>query len=382
LKFVSRIADNLRLRLESGTLPLSSSHPGEGDDMPDDTRPSDFAQSLPQAPSPTAPNFRHWSWHVVKWGLFVVVIAFVIRYGMKLWHDVDAEPVSIQWGWLVAAMFSSIVMWLPAMWFWRELLADLGPTPPWKQVIRAYYCGHPGKYVPGKAMVMIIRAALLKPSGISPATAALTVTLDSVTYITAGSVLTLLLLPWLLATIPKLAELGEVARQPTWLAGLVMTSVVAGLSAIALIARASVRLIRKFAALDPQKTLLGREVRIATLLKGFSVFLFGWWLQGLTLGLVLRGVSGTPIDWSDWPMWTGMSVITIAGGFIAVFAPGGLGVREGLLMEMLRNQVGPHEAVVAAVMLRAVTMVGELLAAGIVYFSISPPREPVGDPPA
>jgi uncharacterized membrane protein YbhN (UPF0104 family) len=230
-------------------------------------------------------------------------------------------------------------------------------------------------------MVMLIRAALLKSSGVSPATAALTVTLDSLTYITAGSILVLLLLPWLLTSVPHLAELGQVARQPAWLVGLVVTSLVAGVAALALIARASVRLIRKFAALDPQKTLLGREVRMATLIKGFGIFLFSWWLQGITLGLVLRGLSPAPIHWADWPMWTGMSVITVAGGFIAIFAPGGLGVREGLLMEMLRNQVGPHEAVVAAVALRGVTLIGELVAAGVVYFAIRPPPEPVPDHP-
>lgn len=347
--------------------------------MADDTRSPDPANPLP---APAVPSFRHWTWQAVKWGLFVLVIAFVIRYGMKLWRDVDAHPVTIQWSWLLAALLSSIVMWIPAMWYWKELLADLGPRPPWMQVIRAYYCGHPGKYVPGKAMVMIIRAGLLKSSGVSPATAALAVTLDSLTYISAGSVLVLLLLPWLLASVPRLEELGQVARQPTWLAGLIVTSLVAGLAGVALIARASVRLIRKFSALDPQQTLAGREVRLVTLLKGFGIFLFAWWLQGMTLGLVLQAVSPTPVDWRDWPMWTGMSVITIAGGFIAVFAPGGLGVREGLLMEMLRNQVGPHEAIVAAVALRGVTMVGELLAAGVLYFAIRAPREPVGDPPA
>lgn len=349
--------------------------------MPDDPNSPTTGNPPPLGVVPQTSMLRHWSWQALKWGMFLVVVGFVVRHGLKLWRDVDAPRLTFQWGWLAAAMIASVVAWAPSMWFWRKLLADLGPCPPWKQIIRAYYCGHPGKYVPGKAMVMLIRAALLKPSGVSPATAALTVTLDSLTYIAAGIILVLLLLPWLLVNIPQLEELGRITRQPTWLAGLIMTALVAGVSGVALIARASVRLIRRFAALDPRQTLLGREVRMTTLFRGFGVYLLSWWLQGLTLGLVLRGLSATPIDWGDWPLWTGMSVITIAGGFFAVFAPGGLGVREGLLMEMLRNQVGPHEAVVAAVMLRGVSLVGELVAAGIVYFAISPPRDAAGSAP-
>ena len=71
-------------------------------------------------------------------------------------------------------------------------------------------------------------------------------------------------------------------------------------------------------------------------------------------------------------LWTGAAAISMVGGFLAVFAPGGLGVREGLLMEILRHQAGPHEAVAAAVLLRAVNLAGELLVAGALYLVVRP----------
>jgi hypothetical protein len=54
-------------------------------------------------------------------------------------------------------------------------------------------------------------------------------------------------------------------------------------------------------------------------------------------------------------------------GFVAVFAPAGLGVREGALMEILGPQIGPT-AVVAAVLLRIVCLVSEVLAALALYY--------------
>ena len=56
-------------------------------------------------------------------------------------------------------------------WFWRSLLASSGHTLGWWPLLRAYFCGHLGKYIPGKAGVLVIRAGLLKSSGVPAATA-------------------------------------------------------------------------------------------------------------------------------------------------------------------------------------------------------------------
>ena len=90
---------------------------------------------------------------------------------------------------------------------------------------------------------------------------------------------------------------------------------------------------------------------------------------GLQQG-VYEAVSPEPVSWSDWPFWTGTSAIAMVGGFVAVFAPGGLGVREGLLMELLARRLGPHEAVLVALVLRGVSLAGEILAAGALYYAI------------
>ncbi len=65
----------------------------------------------------------------------------------------------------------------------------------------------------------------------------------------------------------------------------------------------------------------------------------GWSLHGLSLGLVLYAV-GVPFELVQWPFWTGAAALATAIGFLAVFAPGGLGVREGLLIEFLAAHYG------------------------------------------
>ena len=52
-------------------------------------------------------------------------------------------------------------------------------------------------------------------------------------------------------------------------------------------------------------------------------------------------------------------------GMLAVFAPGGLGVREGILMLILPLLVPRESAIIAALLLRLVMIAAELSLAGV-----------------
>ncbi|HTI50315.1 MAG TPA: hypothetical protein VL475_05170, partial [Planctomycetaceae bacterium] len=129
------------------------------------------AEIPPSATRPPA-SPRRWLWPTLKWGLFFVVLAFVGLHAAKLWGEFDSRTLRLRWGWLALATVVSVAGWLPSVWYWRRLLGALGARPEGGQLLRAYYCGHPGKYVPGKAMVILIRATLLVPSGVPAATTA------------------------------------------------------------------------------------------------------------------------------------------------------------------------------------------------------------------
>ena len=44
--------------------------------------------------------------------------------------------------------------------FWYRLLRQLGQRPTALAAVRAYYIGHLGKYLPGKACALLLRATL------------------------------------------------------------------------------------------------------------------------------------------------------------------------------------------------------------------------------
>jgi uncharacterized membrane protein YbhN (UPF0104 family) len=71
-----------------------------------------------------------------------------------------------------------------------------------------------------------------------------------------------------------------------------------------------------------------------------------WIVYGASFWCMLRGVGITPGGfWETIAAFSGAYLL----GFLALFAPGGLGVREGALAVLLAPQIGPGLAGVIAV---------------------------------
>ncbi len=97
--------------------------------------------------------------------LAVLVLAFVGRHVARTWRDLDDRDLLLRLdpGWLLLAVGLYIAgLTSFGAYFGRVLAA--GPTPvPAFAAIRAYLISHLGKYVPGKALVVVMRAGLVAP---------------------------------------------------------------------------------------------------------------------------------------------------------------------------------------------------------------------------
>ena len=317
---------------------------------------------------------RRWIWAGLKWALFAAVILFVGLRARRLWQQDDGTltGVAIQPGWLILSGVVYAVGWLPSVWFWRELMLRLGGRVGFADATRAYYCGHLGKYVPGKAMVLVIRSAMVKDRGTGVAVAAVTATVETLLMMGAGLAVAVALAP-LLVTDAMLngwpTWIRQTAVQPGVTAALTVVAVLVSLPIIArLLTIIGVRM-------TPRSFLEGEQsVRISSGLvaKGLAAFVLSWACHGLSLGLTIQAVSPDALDLADWPIWMGAVAAATAIGFAVLFAPGGMGVREGLLIEFLQvlPAVGPQQAVVAAVLLRIVWFTTEIVTAGVLYYAV------------
>ncbi len=318
-------------------------------------------------------RFKTAGLQIAKWVLFAVVLAYVAQKAGELWQPDDFQRLHIQPLWLLAAAVTYLVGWLPSVWFWQRVLQTLGAEPPFSLTLRAYYCGHLGKYVPGKAAALVIRSAMLKRAGVPVSVSAISATLETLGVMGVGLAIALALAPFTLpaAGWQRSPQWLSPLREQQWLGpGLVAVSVliVVPLASIGLVKFAA----RQAAALkaDSEKVaapiLESRFGDIAKLLLvGTVAFVPTWLLHGLSLGCVLHAIGAADVtDSSQWLLWVGAIGAGNSLGFFVLFAPGGLGVREGILIATLEPVVGGPAAVATAALLRLVWLAAEVVAAG------------------
>ncbi len=323
-----------------------------------------------------AASMRSWVWTALKWLLFGLVVVFVGKRGHELWRQDEVSQIDVHFGWLVSAGCVYLVGWLPSIWFWRRLLLSVGGDVSFRDTARAYCCGHLGKYVPGKAMALIIRAALMKDRGVRPAAAALTAAYETLAMMSVGLAVAVALSP-LILTESQWQSLPISVRQLRDAPVLISVAVVAvALGLMPLLSRLFTKVAVAMMPPDVPNGKPIRSVRIKTqlLLTGSLAFVVVWACRGLSLGLTVHAISADVLNLRDWPVWMGAVSLATAVGFFVVFAPGGIGVREGLLIEMLQNQplMGQQQTVAAAVLLRVVWFAAEIVAAGVLYYLIVP----------
>lgn len=327
---------------------------------------------MTDAPIPGAnPSPPAWTGRRVLWLLLKILIVVLVAWGVRrtllaAWHDLERQSWQLTPTWLLPAALLYLAGLLPCAWFWRRLLRALDQRPPLLATLRAYYVGHLGKYVPGKAMVVVLRAGILRALDVDIAAAATTALYETLTMMSVGALVATLLLVALGGTSWLLIALAA----SLWLA-----------TAVPIIPRAFARLTgwAGIGRRDPESLAAWRNLPPTLLLRGWVSIAAGWLLVGLSLWCVLHALelpTGPP-SLAELPRLVAAVALAVVAGFLSLI-PGGALVREAVLLELLAPRYGEAGAAVAAVLLRVVWLLSELAISAILY--ASGPRHSGGAP--
>ena len=129
---------------------------------------------------------------------------------------------------------------------------------------------------------------------------------------------------------------------------------------------------------DPLEAALLPRLSARMLVTGLAMTSFNWALLGLSLSAVVQAMLPEPPGWSldAWGRHTAYIALAYVVGFLALFAPGGLGVRELLLQRLLASDFAlamPPEqaeslAVVVTLVLRLLWTAAEVIMATVVFW--------------
>ena len=306
-----------------------------------------------------------------KPALALLILVLVARHFLRILSqpELDPYPFRLRVPFLIPAAMLYLGAHTCWAWFWVRLLRSQGVQVRFADGLRAYFVSQFGKYIPGKAWVILIRVVMLRSAtGGTPLVVGITATYETLTSMGAGALVGMLLLPWV-GVVPK--ELSD--NFALVIAVAAMPLVLGALNKLA------ARRIAKLRGPDapplpsPPLTLL-----VQGLLHGVA----GWCLLGLGLGFAIQAVAVDPPEASldAYLADTGAMSLAYVAGFFVLVAPGGLGIREVILQYALSPRFTPAlgealanaQAVVVSLVLRLCWTLAELAFMGLFFLRRKP----------
>ncbi|MBU8921840.1 MAG: flippase-like domain-containing protein [Bacteroidales bacterium] len=286
---------------------------------------------------------------IYRWLLFAAVMAAVIWFAWKSLSRLDARELLSRKGPVLLSLALVTSAFLTRFAVWSFLASTLGLRAGITEGGRGYFLSLLGRYVPGKIGLALVRIETYRKH--PPEKVVLATGLELLCAVSAALLLALA------GSVDPPVPLPSLYRWAS-MAGILILAVILSPPVLTRAASLLMRVTgRKTSAKLPSYRLI---------MAFTGLYVIPGLLHGLGLFVLLDSMSG--VGAGSYLAITGAYYAASLGGLIAIFAPGGLGVREGLLFLILPLIVPSEDAVLAALLIRLVTLASELTLAGL--FSI------------
>jgi hypothetical protein len=283
---------------------------------------------------------------------FVLLAVSAVYFVVAAWKYASELP-PIAWNAATAAVIgwvtlAYLVQFLTAGMGWHLWLSAVGEPSRPMVAITLFTLSQFAKYVPGSIAQHIARVALGKRHGFGMQGMVVTLGLETAWALVAGiavaAVCLALAKPALLdgATLPSLLRIAAVA---------VIALLVPSAAIWLMGSRRPAFLDRWF---GPNRI---AHPRLGTLALCFVLYCANFLICGWILNLLARQIFGAPED--QLLISTGVFAVAWVIGFVTLISPGGLGVREAVLLAGLTPAYGAGTALGIAILYRLVTSLGD-----------------------
>lgn len=270
-------------------------------------------------PSSIAASSRGSARRVLFAALAVLAIALAGREIVRQWGEFRASGAHLRLRPALLALSGACVLvaWAILIETWRRVVMAWGSRLEIGAAARIWFISNLGRYVPGKVWQVGAMAVMARDAGASPVAATGSAILVNVVNLLAGfavvaatgaSLFDRPALSWGLGTALALALLALPALLPP-------------------LGRLAARVTGREVAMP--------RVRATTVLAAAAGCTAAWVLYGAAFQLLAAGVTGTAAGHTA--AWIAAFTGSYLLGYIALFSPGGLGVREGFLIVALQR---------------------------------------------
>jgi hypothetical protein len=286
---------------------------------------------------------------VAQWLVGLAIVGFAVRSLTRNWDALRSQPLDFRVGpgWLILSALVVWAMYAILVVAWRTMLAGWGQRLDGWTAARIWTVSSLGKYLPGKVWAVAGMALMAQRAGIAPWAATGSAVVLQVLAIGTGA-----------AVVGLTGRRAIEAAHPGSQLALVLLVAGSVVGVGLLLWPPVLRRLLQLAAPDTQPR---GAPPVAGIAVGIVANTVAWVGYGCALWLLARGLlPGVGLRPA---LAVAVFTASYLAGFLALFAPGGIGVREGLFILMLQGPLGIGAATALAVASRLLLTLTEFGAA-------------------
>lgn len=291
--------------------------------------------------------------------LTIALVGFTAWYLWQQWEGASAAHIGLHFApaWLGAATIIVLATYALLVEVWRRVLSRYGSTIPFSAAARVWFVSNLGKYVPGKVWQVTTMTLMLSQLQVPVATAAGASAVITIANVLAGFALLVVL------GMPALRAVAGGHDTALIVATLILV--------IALLAAPFIMRVLSSLASRLFRRPLALTVPAGGAWLAVGGCLVAWVLYGFAFQLLVRSILGSAS--APWISYVAVYTLSYLIGYLALFAPGGIGPRELSLSYLLITLqiASPPEAAIITIASRLWLTVLEIVP-GILFLFVRP----------
>jgi hypothetical protein len=230
------------------------------------------------------------------------------------------------------------LLWL--IQIFKGILKKTGSSVSYLRLFKVWFISGLGKYLPGKVWQVLGMIFLLEKEGVSKKHAFSSVVLGQTLSVISGLLISVLFLG---------ADLYSqfFSRKP----GLMVAEVI--LTLVILVFLCYPKVLEKMVNLGLgilKKEKISIDITVKDVIIYLLSYSLSWLLFGLAFLIFIKAMAQA--SFNMYPTLTGSFAFSLNIGFLALFAPGGIGVREGILVLLLETYFPAPVAILISILSR------------------------------
>ncbi|MGA2515012.1 MAG: hypothetical protein ABSG44_00515 [Thermodesulfobacteriota bacterium] len=294
-------------------------------------------------------NFRQ----ILRWMVIGAIFVFLGKMVWDHWNQVKDAPFTLRPIPFVSSTLLFVLSYFIQIWAWYLITLKLRMALSARETLEGWFYSQLGKYLPGKVWLLLGRFHFYESKGKSRKTISVALFIETVTMIVAAGLMFLVALVFFKEVRPSYA-----GRQSEWL---ILVFVLGLLS----LHPRFLQKILNWTLVRFKRDPVSLPISYSDVLWILFVSIVSWVVGGVGFYLFVDSVYAVAPQYILF--LTGALAISSTIGLIALFAPAGLGVREGALVYLLSLIMAAPVAVIISILSRIWMTLIEIGLVGMVY---------------